>query len=111
MGVVFSCAALTYLISIEPARNGVATGFTLSQMNVVIATLNHDLAPERRADLHPAPVTLGEKVWIGSNATVLAGVGIGDAAVVAAGAVVTRDVPPRTVVGGVPAKVIRTIET
>ena len=79
--------------------------------NVVIATLNHDLAPERRADLHPAPVTLGEKVWIGSNATVLAGVGIGDAAVVAAGAVVTRDVPPRTVVGGVPAKVIRTIET
>lgn len=38
-GVVFSCAALTYLISIEPARNGVATGFTLSQMNVVIATL------------------------------------------------------------------------
>ena len=38
-GVVFSFAALTYLMSIEPARNGVATGFTLSQMNVVIATL------------------------------------------------------------------------
>jgi len=50
-------------------------------------------------------------VWSGSTAPVLAGVGIGDAAVVAAGAVVTRDVPPRTVVGGVPAKVIRTIET
>ena len=57
----------------------------------------------------PAPIHIGKRVWIGSNATVLPGVTIGDGAVVAAGAVVTRDVPANTVVGGVPAKVIRHI--
>ena len=82
---------------------------TLIGHNVVIATLNHDLDPAKRANLIPAPVRLGKDVWVGSNATILAGVTIGDGAVVAAGAVVTKDVPPRTVVGGVPAKVIKTI--
>ena len=77
--------------------------------NVVIATLNHGMNPAERANLLPAPVHLGRGVWVGSNATILAGVTIGDDAVVAAGAVVTKDVPPRTVVGGVPAKVIKTI--
>lgn len=78
--------------------------------NVVLATLNHALDPERRADLEPAPIHIGDHVWIGSNATVLAGVSIGDGAVVAAGAVVTKDVHARTVVAGVPARVIRTID-
>lgn len=78
--------------------------------NVVIATLNHELAPARRANLVPAPVRLGDNVWVGSNATILPGVTIGDGSVVAAGAVVTKDVPPMTVVGGVPAKAIRSIE-
>lgn len=59
---------------------------------------------------HYAPIKLGKSVWVGSNATILAGVTIGDWAVVAAGAVVTRDVPPLTIVGGVPAKVIRKID-
>ena len=77
--------------------------------NVVIATLNHELDPARRANLVPAPVRLGNDVWVGSNATILPGVTIGDGSVVAAGAVVTKDVPPMTVVGGVPAKVIKTI--
>ncbi len=76
---------------------------------VVIATLNHDLDPEQRGSMKAAPVTIGKDVWIGSHATVLAGVTIGDGAVVAAGAVVTKDVPPKTVVGGVPAKVIKVI--
>lgn len=56
-----------------------------------------------------APVTIGQRVWIGMNAVILKGVTIGDGAVVAAGAVVTRDVPPLTVVGGNPARVLRTL--
>lgn len=75
--------------------------------NVVLATLNHGLAPEKRQDIHPAPIVVGKNVWIGANATVLPGVTIGDNAIIAAGAVVTRDVPANTIVGGVPAKVIR----
>ena len=77
---------------------------------VVIATLNHDLLPEKRANMLPAPVKIGNGVWIGAHATILSGVTIGDGAVVAAGAVVTKDVPENTVVGGVPAKIIKTIE-
>lgn len=77
--------------------------------NVVIATLNHDLAPSRRADMHPAPVTIGRNVWIGANATILAGVTIGDDAVVAAASVVTKDVPARAIVVGSPARVVRSV--
>lgn len=77
--------------------------------NVVFATLNHELDPARRAEMTPAPIVLGRNVWEGSNATILQGVTIGDGAVVAAGAVVTRDVPAATVVGGVPARLIRRI--
>ena len=78
--------------------------------NVVFATLNHELQPERRGVTRPAPITLGKHVWVGSNATILQGVTIGDNAVVAAGAVVTKDVPANTIVGGVPARVIKRID-
>ncbi|MCC3269496.1 sugar O-acetyltransferase [Arthrobacter gengyunqii] len=78
--------------------------------NAVLATLNHDLSPSRRADMHPAPITIGRNVWLGSNVTVLPGVTIGNDAVVAAGAVVTKDVPARSVVVGSPARVIRSVE-
>ena len=78
--------------------------------NVVFATLNHELPPERRGVTRPAPIVLGKKVWVGSNATILQGVTIGDNAVVAAGAVVTKDVPANTIVGGVPARVIKRID-
>ena len=84
---------------------------TLIGHNVVIATINHGLAPEKRHDNIPAPVTIGKNVWIGSNATVLPGVTIGENSVVAAGAVVTRDAEPYTVVGGVPANLIKRAET
>ena len=75
--------------------------------NVVLATLNHAMSPENRSTMHPAPIHIGKNVWIGSNATVLPGVSIGDGAIVAAGAVVTKDVPENTIVGGVPAQVMR----
>jgi acetyltransferase-like isoleucine patch superfamily enzyme len=77
---------------------------------VVIATLNHDMDPEKRQALHPSPVHIGKKVWIGANATITPGVSIGDNAVVAAGAVVTKDVDADTIVGGVPAKPIKRID-
>jgi len=77
---------------------------------VVLATINHDLAPSRRGDMTFAPIVIGKNVWVGSHATILQGVTVGDGAVVAAGAVVTHDVPENTVVGGVPAKVIKVIK-
>ena len=77
--------------------------------NVVFATLNHDENPANRIAMTYAPIVLGKNVWVGSNSTILQGVTIGDGAIVAAGAVVTKDVPANTIVGGVPAKPIRNI--
>ncbi|BBE22826.1 hypothetical protein MN0502_17090 [Arthrobacter sp. MN05-02] len=77
--------------------------------NAVLATLNHDLAPSRHADLLPAPIILGSHGWIGAHATVLPGVTIGRGAVVAAAAVVTKDVPDTVIVIGSPAEVVRCV--
>lgn len=78
--------------------------------NTVFATLNHDLDPSRRADMHPGRIAIGRNVWIGANATILPGVTIGDDAVVAAASVVTKDVPARAIVVGSPAKVVRSVD-
>jgi acetyltransferase-like isoleucine patch superfamily enzyme len=78
---------------------------------VTIIDANHRFAdtsrPIREQGGTSAPIVVGEDVWIGSNAVILAGVHIGDHAVVAANATVTRDVPDWAVVGGTPARVLR----
>jgi acetyltransferase-like isoleucine patch superfamily enzyme len=78
--------------------------------NVSIITSSHPLEPSRRRDAVLAkPIVIERNVWIAAGATIIGGVTIGENAVVAAGSVVTRDVPPNTLVGGNPARVIRSI--
>lgn len=76
---------------------------------VVLATLNHGFTPEDRGALYPSPICIGNNVWVGASATILPGITIGDNAIIAAGAVVTKDVPANTIIAGVPGKVIRTL--
>jgi acetyltransferase-like isoleucine patch superfamily enzyme len=74
---------------------------------VNITSENHPLDPADREALIPKPVMIRRNAWIGAGATILPGVTIGENAVVAAGAVVSRDVPANTVVAGIPAKVVK----
>lgn len=79
--------------------------------NVGIYTASHDISPNDRYKTGFAePIKRGNNVWIVGNACVLPGVTIGDGAVIAAGSVVSEDVEPFTVVGGIPAKFIKTIK-
>ena len=84
----------------------IADNVSISQ-RVVIMTLGHDYrSPEFKTRKNR--IIIDNYVWIGVNATIIGDVHIGEGAVVCAGAVVTKDVEPYTVVAGVPAKVIRT---
>jgi acetyltransferase-like isoleucine patch superfamily enzyme len=80
---------------------------TLIGHGSTLTTLNHAIDPNRRADMAPAPIVIGRKVWLGAGVTVVPGVTISDGAIVAAGAVVTKDVPANAIVAGVPAKLLR----
>jgi acetyltransferase-like isoleucine patch superfamily enzyme len=76
---------------------------------VNITSENHPLDPADRTTLVPKPVIIHQNAWIGAGATILPGVTIGENAIVAAGAVVSRDIPANTVVAGIPAKVVKQI--
>jgi acetyltransferase-like isoleucine patch superfamily enzyme len=80
---------------------------TLIGHGSTLTTLNHHVDPDRRADMIPAPIVIGRKVWLGASVTVVPGVTIGDGAIIGAGAVVTKNVPPNAIVAGVPAKIVR----
>ena len=76
---------------------------------VNLITEGHPLNPAERQALYVKPIVIKRNAWIGAGATILPGVTVGENAVVAAGAVVSKDVPDNTVVGGIPAKVLKTI--
>lgn len=90
-------------------------GITIED-NVLIApkvsllSEGHPISPNERGLLLPGHIHIRKNAWIGAGATILPGVSIGENAVVAAGAVVSKDVPANTIVGGVPAKRLKTIE-
>ena len=78
--------------------------------NVSIITSGHPIEPsQRRAFVIAKPIVIERNVWIAAGAIIIGGVTVGENSVVAAGSVVTKDVPPNTFVGGHPARVIRSI--
>lgn len=91
-------------------------GGIIIEDNVLIApkvsllSEGHPIEPENRHALVPKPIYIKKNAWIGTGATILQGVTIGKNSIVAAGSVVTKDVPDNTVVGGIPAKVIKIIK-
>jgi acetyltransferase-like isoleucine patch superfamily enzyme len=92
------------------ASGGVSIGDrVLIATGAAVVSTGHPVAPPRFRQVISKPIAIGDDVWIGANAVVLPGVAIGSGSVVAAGAVVTRDVPALCVVAGVPARIIRRI--
>ncbi len=80
--------------------------------DVMLLTIDHEIGPSshRCGRLLAAPIAIGHGAWLGSRVTVLPGTSVGAGAVVAAGAVVSRDVPPNTLVAGVPARFVRDLD-
>lgn len=80
--------------------------------HVMLVTANHDMSHPsfRGGTVRPGPITVSDGCWLAARVVVLPGVTIGEGAVVAAGAVVARDVPPHTLVGGVPARTLRQLK-
>lgn len=85
-------------------RISIGDGVYISEQVLIRDSDNHQISDEGSVTL---PIRIGNHVWIGAKATILKGVTIGDGAVIAAGAIVNKDVPANTLVGGIPAKVLR----
>lgn len=93
-------------------RGGITIGndvFIGPKVNLI--TINHDLDPDNRSATYGRPIVIEDKVWIGIGATILPGIKIGYGAVIGAGSVVTKEVPPMTIVAGNPARIIKNIKT
>ena len=93
-------------------RGGITIGdgvFIGPKCNLI--TINHDPNPDNRSATYGRPIIIEDKVWIGINSTILPGVRIGYGSIVGAQSVVTKDVPPMTVVAGNPARIIKKIES
>ena len=90
-------------------------GITIED-NVLIApkvsllSEGHPVSPSERQSLVPGHIHIKKNAWIGAGATILHGVTVGENSIISAGAVVSKDVPVNTIVGGVPAKIIKTVE-
>src|SRR3954464_12007053 len=82
----------------------------LIALKVSLLSEGHPVSPNERQSLVPGHIHIRKNAWIGAGATILPGVTVGENAVIAAGAVVSKDVPANAIVGGVPAKTIKTIE-
>lgn len=92
-------------------RGGITIGddvFIAPKCN--LTTINHDFNPHNRQATFCKPIAIGNRVWIGIGVTICPGVRIGDNSIIAAGSVVTKDVPPNVIAGGNPAKVLKSIE-
>lgn len=92
-------------------RGGIEIGddvFIGPKCNLI--TINHDVNPDNRSATFGKPIRIEDKVWLGINATVLPGVTLGYVCIVGANSVVTKDVPPMTIVAGNPARIIKKIE-
>lgn len=102
--VNFGCS----LVATEHVRVG--RGCQIGPYTMMLDNDYHHVEPDKRLVRPPSrPIVVGDNVWIGARSIVMAGVHVGDDACVAAGSVVTKDVPARTLVAGVPAKVVRAL--
>lgn len=81
-------------------------GVAISENVIIRDSDSHEIKSEA-THVNTKPIVIGNKVWIGMNVIILKGVTIGDGAIIAAGAVVNRDVPPKSLVGGIPAQIIK----
>ena len=101
-----------YNLTILDAAQVIIGDYVMIGPNVLISTAGHPLSPKRRRECiaYAKPISIGDDVWIGGNVSIMAGVEIGSNVVLAAGAVVTKDIPDNSLVAGVPARVIRELE-